>query len=67
MKKYQANPNNAVYMAIISAITLVWVITLFLQMWYDKKCVRVANTNYVREVTKWPGHSKSSYIPIEYE
>lgn len=36
-------------------------------MWYNKETVRVANTDYVREVTKWPGHSKSSYYPVEYE
>ena len=68
MKKFNLNPNWSIKMAILSAITLIWVATLFLQsMWYDKEAVRVANTDYVREVTKWPGHSKSSYIPVEYE
>ena len=30
MKKINLNPNSAVYMAIVTAITAVWVITLFL-------------------------------------
>ena len=32
MKKYQVSPNNSVLMAIISAITFVWVLCLFIQI-----------------------------------
>lgn len=41
--------------------------TLFIEMWYDKQTVRVANTDYVREVTKWPGHTRVVNIPVEYK
>ena len=59
---------NNWYMAVISAMTIVYVITLFLQnMTYDKRSVRVANTDYVREVTRWPGHTHVINIPVEYE
>lgn len=48
-------------------MTLVYVISLFLQtMTYDKTAVRVANTDYVREVTKWPGHKYIRNIGVEY-
>ena len=36
-------------------------------MTYDKKAIRVANTSYVREVTRWPGHKKVVNLPVEYE
>ena len=36
-------------------------------MTYDKQSVRVANTDYVREVTRWPGHTHVVNIPVEYE
>ena len=36
-------------------------------MTYDKKAVRVANTSYVREVTRWPGHTYVKNVPVEYE
>ena len=36
-------------------------------MTYDKKAIRVANTSYVREVTRWPGHKKVVNISVEYE
>lgn len=52
-------------MAILSGITAVWVVCLFLQnMTYNKQAVRVANTDYVREVTRWPGHTYVNNIPI---
>ena len=58
---------NSWYMAIMSAMTLTWVITLFLQnMWYNKKAARIANTSYVRECVRWPGHTKISNYPVEY-
>ena len=57
---------NSWYMAIVSAMTLTWVITLFIQMWYNKKAVRVANTDYVRECVRWPGHTKVNNYPVEY-
>ena len=35
-------------------------------MTYDKKAVRVANRDYVREVTRWAGHSRIDYWPVEH-
>ena len=65
MQKYTLNPNYSVLMAILSAITCIWVVCLFLQnMTYDKYAVRVANTDYVREVTRWPGHTQIVNIPV---
>ena len=65
MKKYTLSPNYSILMAILSGITAVWVICLFIQaMTYQKQAVRVANTDYVREVTRWPGHTQIINIPI---
>ena len=68
MKKYQFNANSAVYMAIVSAMTLVWVITLFLQnMWYEKKAnTFVAGRQYEDEKITWPGHKLIHHLPVEY-
>ena len=35
-------------------------------MTYDKHIHRVANRDFVREVTRWPGHTKVVNIPVEY-
>ena len=65
-QKSQTNIMNAT--AIIAGLMLGCVICLFLQlMTYDKRTVRVANTDYVHEVTKWPGHTHVINIPVEYE
>ena len=36
-------------------------------MTYDKQIRRVANRDFVREVTRWPGHVHITNIPVEYE
>lgn len=36
-------------------------------MWYDKEARTIAGKQYVREVTRWPGHKKVVNIPVEYE
>ena len=65
MKKYTLSPNYSILMAILSGITTVWVVCLFLQnMTYDKYAIRVANTDYVREVTRWPGHTYVNNVPV---
>lgn len=33
-------------------------------MTYNKQCIRVAGQDYVREVTKWPGHTHVNNIPV---
>jgi len=33
-------------------------------MTYNKNTIRVANTEYVREVTKWLGHTHVNNIPV---
>lgn len=33
-------------------------------MTYDKHAVRVANKEYVREVTRWLGHTHGNNIPV---
>lgn len=59
---------NQWFVATVSALTFVYVLTLFLQiMTYDKPVHRVANRDFVREVTRWPGHTKGVNIPVEYE
>lgn len=64
--KSQTNIMNAT--AIIAGLMLGCVICLFLQaMTYNKRTVRVAGTDYVREVTKWPGHTVIHNYPVEYE
>lgn len=35
-------------------------------MTYDKHIHRVANRDFVREVTRWPGHTQVVNIPVEY-
>lgn len=35
-------------------------------MTYSKEAVNVAGQNYVKEVTRWPGHKHSVYIPVQY-
>ena len=68
MKKLSKQYANPWYMAIVSGMTLVYVITLFLQgMTYKKTATNVAGENYVSEVTKWPGHTHVVNIPVEYE
>ena len=58
---------NNVYTCIILAITLVYVLTLFAQlMTYDKFATTIAKRDYVREVTRWPGHVRVVNIPVEY-
>ena len=66
--KNQSMYSHPVYKAIIAAMTLTYVITLFLQgMTYKKTATNVAGENYVSEVTKWPGHTRVVNIPVEYE
>lgn len=36
-------------------------------MTYDKEARTIAGTTYVREVTRWPGHTRVVNIPVEYE
>lgn len=36
-------------------------------MWYDKEARTIAGKQYVREVTRWPGHTHVVNLPIEYE
>lgn len=36
-------------------------------MTYDKKARTIAGTTYVREVTRWPGHTHVVNVPVEYE
>ncbi len=57
----------AVYTVYIAAATLVYVLTLFVQiMTYDKFATTIAKRDYVREVTRWPGHVRVINIPVEY-
>ena len=35
-------------------------------MTYDKKATSIAGRDYVREVTRWPGHVRVDNIPVEY-
>ena len=35
-------------------------------MTYKKQTTRVANTDYVSEVTRWPGHKRVINIPVYY-
>ena len=58
---------NPWYITIVSAMTLVYVLTLFIQiMTYDKEAKTIAGHDYVREVTRWPGHVHVLNIPVEY-
>ena len=58
---------NTYYMCIVAAMTLIYVLTLFIQaMTYDKEARRIAGHDYVREVTRWPGHVRIINIPVEY-
>ena len=69
MKKinsYHPLANTYIYMYIALA-TMVYVLTLFAQiMTYDKEARTIAGRDYVREVTKWPGHVHVLNIPVEY-
>lgn len=69
MKKIQSNSHlaNPWYITWVSAATLVYVLTLFIQlMTYDKEARTIAGHDYVREVTRWPGHVRVLNIPVEY-
>ena len=70
MKKIQSSHLTnmwAVYTAYIATITLAYVLTLFTQnMTYDKFSKQIAGRDYVREVTRWPGHVRVVNIPVEY-
>ena len=58
--------NTYIYMY-VAAATLVYVLTLFAQdMTYDKEARTIAGHDYVREVTRWPGHVRVLNIPVEY-
>ena len=35
-------------------------------MRYDKYPVEVAGQQYVREVTRWPGHKRVINLPVNY-
>ena len=35
-------------------------------MTYDKTAKSIAGHDYVREVTRWPGHVRIINIPVEY-
>ncbi len=35
-------------------------------MTYDKQTRHIAGHDYVREVTKWPGHVRVNNIQVEY-
>lgn len=35
-------------------------------MTYDKNTKPIAGHDYVREVTRWPGHTRVVNIPVEY-
>ena len=51
----------------IALATLVYILTLFAQvMTYDKEARTIAGRDYVREVTRWPGHVRVLNIPVEY-
>lgn len=69
MRKIQSNShlaNTYLYMY-IAAATLVYMLTLFIQiMTYDKEARTIAGHDYVREVTRWPGHVRVLNIPVEY-
>ena len=69
MKKINQNSpfaNTYVYMY-VAAATLVYVLTLFAQiMTYDKEAKTIAGHDYVREITRWPGHVRIINIPVEY-
>ena len=69
MKKINQNSlfaNTYIYMY-VAAATLVYVLTLFIQlMTYDKEARTIAGHDYVREVTRWPGHVRVLNIPVEY-
>ena len=66
--KNQSMYSHPVYKAIIAAMTLTYIITLFIQsMTYKKTATSVAGENYVSEVTKWPGHTHVNNIGVEYE
>lgn len=41
-------------------------IIISIEMWYDKSPSHFMGRDYVREVTKWPGHTRVTHIPIEY-
>lgn len=59
---------NPWFIATVSALTLTYIVTLIIQiMTYDKNIRRVANRDFVREVTRWPGHVHITNIPVEYE
>ena len=59
--------NTYIYMYVAAAMTLVYVLTLFIQaMTYDKEARIIAGHDYVREVTRWPGHVRIINIPVEY-
>lgn len=58
---------NPWYITWVSAATLVYVLTLFIQdMTYDKESRNIAGHDYVREVTRWPGHVRINNIQVEY-
>ena len=63
---YVAATNMYIYMY-VAAATLIYCLTLFLQvMTYDKEARRIAGHDYVREITRWPGHVRIINIPVEY-
>lgn len=70
MKKFDnSHPlaNTYIYMY-IAAATFIYVLTLFIHqsMTYDKEARTIAGHDYVREVTRWPGHVRIINIPVEY-
>ena len=71
MKKIQSQYTHLVYKAIIAAMTIVYVISLFIQIMtnYSYRAHNMANEHYVREAasdsTPWSRHYINTQV--EYE
>ena len=51
-------------LGMVLGATLLCLIYSYQPMTYNKQTIRVANTEYVREVTKWLGHTHVNNIPV---
>ena len=51
-------------LGMVLGATLLCLIYSYQPMTYNKKAIRVAGKEYVREVTRWAGHVYGNNIPV---
>ena len=49
---------------VLGATLLCLIYSMHQYMTYAKNTIRIAGTEYVREVTRWPGHTHVNNIPV---